>query len=59
MTPRFGKQCKRLRKQETYAMCIISQGLLYTGHELDFWPIQLVGNVVKEKITDLTFLMTL
>ena len=25
----------------------LRQGLLYTGHELDFWPIQLVGNVSK------------
>ena len=35
----------------------IEQGLLYTGHELNFWPIQLVGNVGKEKSIDLTFLM--
>ena len=36
MTPRFGKQCKRLRKQETYAMCIISQFIVVMPNSF-FW----------------------
>ena len=44
---------------KSFQCSVIRQGLLYTGHELDIWPIQLVGNVVKGTIIDYTLKMSL
>ena len=38
---------------------MMSQGLLYTGHELEIWGGQLVGNVVKVNTTGYTLKMSL
>ena len=53
---------KNQNRRTTFILTIVlklKQGLLYTGHELDFWPIQLVGNVAEVTTIHLVLKMSL